>query len=93
MPSDRQPERTCLGCRQKATKPDLVRVVRRPDGEIAFDPTGHAPGRGAYLHPSDACVRRAVRANGIARALKIAMSAQRAASLIREVQNMRSEEP
>ena len=92
MPPDRQPERTCVGCRQKSPKPVLVRVVRRADGEIALDPTGHAPGRGAYLHPTEMCVRRAIRTKAVGRALKVAISAESAGSLIEEVANVRSEE-
>ncbi len=42
-------ERTCIGCRDKETKSKLYRIVRTPDGDVAFDPTGRAAGRGAYV--------------------------------------------
>ena len=32
----------------------LIRIVRGPDG-VRIDPTGKAPGRGAYLHDRRSC--------------------------------------
>lgn len=62
------PLRTCVGCRGTAPKASLIRVVRT-GGELVLDPTGAAPGRGAYLHGDLACVEAAHRRGGIARAL------------------------
>ena len=45
-----EPVRTCVACRQEAGKGALIRLVRGPDGSAATDPSGRAPGRGAYLH-------------------------------------------
>lgn len=36
-----------------------MRIVRTPDGEIRFDTTGRAAGRGAYLCKSKKCLARA----------------------------------
>lgn len=36
----------------------------------APDPTGSAPGRGAHLHPTDACLARAERSRAFVRALR-----------------------
>jgi predicted RNA-binding protein YlxR (DUF448 family) len=70
MPSDgRTPERTCLGCRQKAPKRELVRLVRRSDG-VALDRAGSAQGRGAYVHRDAACARRALSKGALSRALR-----------------------
>ena len=38
------PERTCVGCRVKAPKAELLRVVRLAGGEVAVDPTGFGAG-------------------------------------------------
>ena len=43
------PQRQCVGCREKKPKPELIRVVRAPDGAISLDARGKAAGRGAYL--------------------------------------------
>jgi uncharacterized protein len=59
MAKAHDPVRTCVACRQEGLKPELVRLVRRPDGFVAVDRTGHAPGRGAYLHRLEACIETA----------------------------------
>ncbi|MFF6998071.1 YlxR family protein [Streptomyces sp. NPDC008313] len=64
------PERTCVGCRERAAKPDLLRIVA-VGGECAPDPRGTLPGRGAYLHPALACLDLAVRRRALPRALRV----------------------
>jgi hypothetical protein len=66
--------RTCVGCRQRATKSELLRVVAGDRGaglEVVPDPAGRAPGRGAHLHPTTACLRLALRRRAFARALRV----------------------
>jgi len=41
--------RTCVVCRERRQRIDLLRIVRTPDGQIAFDKTGRMDGRGAYV--------------------------------------------
>ncbi|MFS8640208.1 MAG: YlxR family protein, partial [Symbiobacteriaceae bacterium] len=52
------PQRTCIGCRAVRPKRELLRIVRTPEGEILFDPSGRRAGRGAYLCPSASCLDR-----------------------------------
>ena len=66
------PMRQCLGCREMKPKRELIRVVRSPEGEISLDFKGKASGRGAYVRPNPACLKKAVKA----RALERAFSAQ-----------------
>ena len=56
------PVRRCVGCNAQRPKRELVRVVRSPEGEISIDLRGKAPGRGAYLCPSAACLAKARKA-------------------------------
>jgi predicted RNA-binding protein YlxR (DUF448 family) len=57
-----------VGCRQVLPKRTLLRIVRGPNG-VHPDPTGKAPGRGAYVHDQRSCWEVAL--NGaLARALK-----------------------
>ena len=67
------PVRTCIGCGERAAKSDLLRVVAAGD-EIIPDVTFRLPGRGAYLHPSLACLERAERRKAISRALRLAVA-------------------
>ncbi|MGW2275001.1 YlxR family protein [Streptomyces yangpuensis] len=65
------PERTCVGCRERAAKSDLLRIVAIED-ECVPDPRGTLPGRGAYLHPVVVCLDQAVRRRAFPRALRSA---------------------
>lgn len=71
-----EPTRTCVACRGQAGKPALVRVARQPDGSVAVDTSGRAPGRGAYLHRDAACVEAARRRRSLERALRTAVPAE-----------------
>ena len=75
------PERTCVGCRAKASKRDMIRVVRVGDGEAVVDPSGSAPGRGAYVHPDAGCVGAAMRTRAFDRGLRTGLNADAAARL------------
>ncbi|MFE7181630.1 YlxR family protein [Streptomyces erythrochromogenes] len=65
------PERTCVGCRERAAKSDLLRIVAIED-ECVPDPRGTLPGRGAYMHPAVVCLDQAVRRRAFPRALRSA---------------------
>lgn len=63
------PERTCVGCRQRAAKSDLLRIVKIGD-ECVPDDRGTLPGRGAYVHPVVVCLDLAVRRRAFLRAFR-----------------------
>ena len=63
------PERTCVGCRERAAKKDLLRIVA-VEGECVPDHRGRLPGRGAYVHPALVCLDLAVRRRAFTRALR-----------------------
>lgn len=66
-----EPVRTCLGCRGRENKADLIRLVRSAGG-IAVDVGQRAPGRGGYLHRSPECWELALRKRALTRALGVA---------------------
>ncbi|WP_170323627.1 YlxR family protein [Cryptosporangium phraense] len=73
-PHDRQPTRTCVGCRQRAAAAELLRVVAVQRGESRVtvpDPARRLPGRGAWLHPDPACFVLAERRRAFGRALRV----------------------
>jgi predicted RNA-binding protein YlxR (DUF448 family) len=80
------PERTCVGCRGGGPKAGLLRVTRGAGDAVAVDPSGGAPGRGAYVHRDAECVAAAFRRGGLAKALRTALGGARAASLRREIE-------
>src|ERR1700744_441958 len=72
-PSDRSarrvpPGRPWVGCRPRAAKSSLLRLVVAGD-VIVPAPAARLPGRGAYLHPSQGCFELAQRRRAVVRAL------------------------
>ena len=69
------PVRTCIGCRTRAAKRELLRVTAGSDAHgrpaVVPDPTATAPGRGAHLHPTSECYDLAVRRKAFPRALRL----------------------
>ena len=63
------PERKCLGCSEHFPKSALIRIVRKPDGEIVLDATGKVSGRGAYICKSASCLKKAIKSSRIERSL------------------------
>ena len=63
------PVRTCVGCKERAAKSSLLRLVAAGN-DIVPDPQARQPGRGAYLHPSQACLDKARRRRAFSRALR-----------------------
>ncbi|WP_327238508.1 YlxR family protein [Streptomyces sp. NBC_01317] len=69
--SDRAcPERTCVGCRERVAKNDLLRIVLSGE-QCVPDQRGTLPGRGAYVHPALVCLDLAVRRRAFPRAFKV----------------------
>jgi len=52
------PERTCIVCRNKHEKNKLARIVKTKDGDIFYDPSGKAQGRGAYVCKNSSCLEK-----------------------------------
>lgn len=65
------PMRQCVGCREMKPKKELIRVVKSPEGVLSLDFRGKAPGRGAYLCPDPACLKRAVKSKALERGFEI----------------------
>ncbi|MGH3168506.1 MAG: YlxR family protein [Trebonia sp.] len=69
-PPGTDPVRTCVGCKERAAKSSLLRLVVAGNGVVP-DPQARQPGRGAYLHPSQACLELAQRRRAFPRALRV----------------------
>ncbi|WP_309970901.1 YlxR family protein [Aeromicrobium panaciterrae] len=66
--------RTCIGCRERADKTTLVRVVAAKESTttvVTPDLSRSLPGRGAHLHPTARCLELATRRKAFGRALRV----------------------
>ena len=68
------PVRSCISCRTAGDKRALLRFVRDAQGEVSLDPSGKAPGRGAYVCPNMDCFKDARRKHRLNSALKVALT-------------------
>jgi predicted RNA-binding protein YlxR (DUF448 family) len=62
------PERTCLGCRERRERDELIRLQLRGGRVVPLE--GRPEGRGAYLCPERACFEAALRRKAFARAFR-----------------------
>ena len=53
-----QPIRMCFICRNTCDKKQLNRLVKNKDGDVFFDKTGKANGRGAYICNNPQCIAK-----------------------------------
>ena len=64
-----------MGCRERGLAVELLRVAAVHDGDgnhaVSVDAAGNLPGRGAWLHPDQQCLREAIRRRAFVRALRI----------------------
>ena len=80
------PMRQCLGCREMKPKGELIRVVRSPEGTVSLDFRGKAPGRGAYICPDKACLKKALRSKALDRSLEVTIPEEIYARLEQEME-------
>ncbi|MDQ4490496.1 YlxR family protein [Sinomonas sp. ASV486] len=73
-----QPLRTCIGCRRTAAQSELLRLVADPTDalRVIVDPRRRLPGRGAWLHPDQVCLKQAVKRRAFHRAFRSPVDAR-----------------
>lgn len=81
------PLRSCVVCRAKSSKRELVRIVRSPEGVAVVDISGKLPGRGIYICPDDECITHARNSGIIARSLTAVTGPEFWAALDEHVKN------
>ena len=61
-------------------------MVRAPDGSVSLDFRGKAPGRGAYICPSQACLKRALKSKALERSLEVTIPEEIYGRLLAEME-------
>lgn len=69
MKQRKVPMRKCVVSGEMYPKKELVRIVRNKEGEVAIDPTGKMPGRGAYVALDMEVAKKAKERKALDRAL------------------------
>ena len=80
------PQRQCMGCRERADKRDLIRVVRTPEGQVQLDFSGKLGGRGAYICPKAECLKKAQKTKALERSLEVPIPEEVSGRLSREIE-------
>ena len=78
------PQRTCVVCKSKQDKNNLVRIVKTPEGKIVLDKTGKVNGRGAYICNNISCIEKCAKTHALNRAFKQEITAEAYNMLIKE---------
>ncbi len=68
------PQRTCIGCKVKKDKKDLIRIVKDKENKITLDRTGKANGRGAYICDNIQCLEKAIKTKALERTFEMNIS-------------------
>ena len=85
------PMRQCIGCREMKPKKELIRVVRSPEGEISVDFRGKKSGRGAYVCPDPACLKKAAKSRALERTFETAIPDEGYALLEKQMEEEHAE--
>ena len=64
------PERTCIGCREKKEKRNLIRIVKNKKNEFDIDLNYNKDGRGAYICKNIECLQKIEKGKKLEKALK-----------------------
>ncbi|MBR1873677.1 MAG: YlxR family protein [Eubacterium sp.] len=69
--SKRKPVRTCIGCRKRTDKDELIRIVFDGQDQVSLDPAKSMPGRGAYVCNDRGCFERLIKTKALGRAFRM----------------------
>ena len=82
------PLRQCIGCGERKSKKEMIRVIKTAEDQILLDATGRKNGRGAYLCPSMECFKKAVKGRGLERSFKMAIPREVYETLEKEMEEI-----
>ncbi len=81
------PERSCIACRGKKAKRDLIRLVCSTD-MVEIDLKGKGVGRGVYLCPIRECWETGLKSNRLEYALRAKLTSENRQALVEYSQNL-----
>lgn len=63
-----------MGCNQKKSKKELIRIVKSKTGLINIDRTGKQEGRGAYICDNITCLEKVIKSRKLEKVLESKIS-------------------
>jgi predicted RNA-binding protein YlxR (DUF448 family) len=63
--------RKCVVTGERFEKKQLMRIVRTPEGNVIYDKTGKANGRGVYLSKDVIVIEKAIKTNVLKKHLEV----------------------
>lgn len=76
------PLRRCLACGTQRPQEELIRLVRKPEGQVSVNVGRNISGRGAYLCYSKTCWDRGLKRNRLEYVLRGSLSAAERETLV-----------
>ena len=80
------PQRQCMGSRERKATRELIRVGRGTDGTVSLDFGGKMNGRGAYICPDPACLKKVQKSKALDRSLEVTIPEEVYERLAREME-------
>ncbi len=65
------PQRSCVVCRTRKDKNELIRIVKNQTNEIILDESGKKPGKGAYICDSIECLEKGIKSKAFKKAFGV----------------------
>lgn len=69
--------RTCIACRKKDNKYNLVRIINSNECGIMVDKKQNAEGRGAYICKNEECFNKIIKTKALSKVFKINISEEK----------------
>jgi len=79
------PVRTCVGCRQRGNRSDLIRIANF-QGNLSVDSEKRLHGRGSWLHPKGSCLQTAVGRKAFVRAFRGKADLEQVTDLVKQIE-------
>ena len=79
------PVRTCVGCRQRGNRSDLIRIANF-QGILSVDTEKKMPGRGSWLHKKTKCLETAVERKAFGRAFRGKADLEQVTDLVKQIE-------
>ncbi len=79
--------RTCIACRKKANKSELIRIVAK-DNRAIIDVNQKENSRGIYVCDNKECIKKLLKMKNISKVIKNKIKAESLIKLLNEMEDM-----